>query len=82
MEACLRQNSFMMDSKIKETQFEDSLQQYMEFLYLCEKNPGKVMTPTEVADYMWHAHMQDPEAYKNDMRRVLGSVLNHCDNYS
>lgn len=28
---------------------------------------------------MWHAHMQDPEAYQRDMKEIFGFVLDHED---
>ena len=32
-----------------------------------------------LADFMWHSHMQDNAAYKEDMTKTLGKVLNHND---
>lgn len=31
---------------------------------------------------MWHAHMQDNQAYKIDSNRLLHRVLNHIDDFT
>jgi hypothetical protein len=40
-----------------------------------------VVVPNKMADFMWHAHMQDHELYKQDMLAMLGKMLNHRDDY-
>jgi hypothetical protein len=51
----------------------------MDFLYLCSKRTKEITVPNKVADFMWHSHMQNNKAYKEDMKNVLGFVLNHMD---
>lgn len=53
----------------------------MEFLYVCSKQPDHIIVPNMLADFMWHSHMQDNAAYKEDMTKTLGKVLNHNDAY-
>ncbi len=37
------------------------------------------LTPTYDIDLVWHAHQLCPMAYKTDMTKILGYVLNHDD---
>ena len=40
---------------------------YVEFLYLCFVSDGEVIVPSKMGDFLWHAHMQDPEGYRIDL---------------
>lgn len=46
---------------------------------MCFKNPSSVIVPNKLADFMWHAHMQDNYRYKTDSMKMLGRVLDHYD---
>jgi hypothetical protein len=46
---------------------------------MCFKDPSSVIVPNKLADFMWHAHMQDNYRYKADSMKMLGRVLDHYD---
>lgn len=50
---------------------------YSIFLELCKENPKVMIVPTLTEDFVWHAHMTDHEAYKQDMNNIFGKVLQH-----
>jgi hypothetical protein len=41
-----------------------------------------IVIPNEEEAFMWHAHMQDPRAYKFDMIKTLGRVLDYEDEFA
>lgn len=57
--ACIRQHKFSVEFPLEHLTFEASYKQYVEFLYLCSKNPTQVIVPSKLGDFMWHSHMQD-----------------------
>jgi hypothetical protein len=67
---------------MEELNFDKCYKGYVEFLYLCRQEKTKVIVPSKLADFMWHSHMQDHEAYKEDTRKIMGEVLNHRDDFS
>jgi hypothetical protein len=81
-EACLRQNKFIKDFPVELLNFEECYKHYVEFLYMCSKSPESVIVPNKLADFMWHAHMQDNLKYKRDSMDMLHRVLNHIDDYT
>jgi hypothetical protein len=79
--ACLRHHRFVDSFPFKKLTFEESYKNYVEFLYLCSKEPKKAIVANKLADFMWHSHMQDNQNYKLDMIRMVGCVLDHRDNF-
>ena len=57
------------------------LRKYLEFLYMARKYPDRVVSPMLSADYMWHAHLQNGEAYRTDMNQFMGIFLNYRDDF-
>ncbi len=49
---------------------------------MCSRSPDQITVPTKLADFMWHSHMQDHEAYVADTKMMLGRMLNHIDDFS
>ena len=50
--------------------------------YLSFVSDGEVIFPSKMADFLWHAHMQDPEEYRIDLQRMLGRILDHVDDFN
>jgi hypothetical protein len=77
----VRQHNFAVDFPLELLDYDASHKHYIEFLYLCSQKPKEVIVPNKIADFMWHSHMQDNEAYKTDTIAMLGRVLNHIDDF-
>lgn len=56
-----------------------ALKQYEKFLFLNAVHSSKSESfhPTYVIDLAWHAHMLQPNEYKEDCQKYLGRVLEH-----
>ena len=50
---------------------------------VCLQGEAKeVIVPNKMADFMWHSHMLDHEAYRLDTHKMFGKMLNHVDEYN
>ncbi|MCO5602562.1 hypothetical protein L7F22_056696 [Adiantum nelumboides] len=86
-EAALRQSSFyyqVSQPHMREESFLGAAaQRYKGFLHLFKMTGCKCfLVPTYDIDLMWHAHQLNPEAYAEDLTRILGKVLEHDDTES
>lgn len=56
---------------------------YKGFLYLIKRNQDRSMkrfcVPTYDVDVIWHSHQLHPLSYCNDMKKLLGRILEHDD---
>ena len=82
IDACLRQHKFINEFPFEILYFQKSYKEYVEFIFTCSNNSHTVIIPNKLADFMWHAHMQDNRRYKVDSQRMLGRVLDHLDDLS
>ncbi|KAJ7570368.1 hypothetical protein O6H91_01G117300 [Diphasiastrum complanatum] len=87
VEAASRQHTFYY--QVSKPYFADRTflrvaeQRYKGFLYLIktqnEDMRSAFFVPTYDIDVMWHAHQLSPVAYANDMKELIGKILDHDD---
>lgn len=54
-----------------------AVEEYGRFIYLSRVSPGKV-TPSDIIDTVWHAHITDSRAYTEDFcQRLFGEIVHH-----
>ncbi|XP_057865152.1 glycine-rich domain-containing protein 2 isoform X2 [Cryptomeria japonica] len=87
MEAVRRQSSFFhqvsREHMSNDRFLKGAEERYKGFLYLIKKNGENSVNcfcvPTYDIDLMWHSHQLQPVAYRRDMLKMLGKVLEHDD---
>jgi hypothetical protein len=52
-------------------------QEYRKFLAMQLMHPGAVIVPCEIVDEMWHRHILDTAAYREDCAAIFGRFLDH-----
>ena len=52
-------------------------QEYRRFLAMQLMHPGAVIVPCQIVDEMWHRHILDTAAYREDCANVFGRFLDH-----
>lgn len=60
-----------------EEQFDLAELEYRRFFALCIAYPEEAIVPCRIVDKMWHAHILDTVAYRNDCARVFGFFYDH-----
>ncbi|KAL0897900.1 hypothetical protein Bca101_081861 [Brassica carinata] len=62
---------------------QEAVARYKGFLYLIKKNRQRSLkrfcVPTYDVDLIWHTHQLHPVAYRNDLEKLIGKVLEHDD---
>ena len=80
------QNNFIKKLKSKKNPnsqiTETDLTNYEKFIYLFKKHGNSILVPTYRIDVVWHAHMLDHNQYVDDMKKILGRILDHNDDIS
>lgn len=51
--------------------------EYRKFLALQLMRPGAVIVPCKAVDEMWHRHILDTAAYREDCQAIFGRFLDH-----
>jgi hypothetical protein len=51
--------------------------EYRKFLALQLMHPGAVIVPCKIVDEMWHRHILDTAAYREDCAAIFGRFLDH-----
>lgn len=51
--------------------------EYRKFLAMQLMHPGAVIVPCKIVDEMWHRHILDTAAYRDDCARIFGRFLDH-----
>lgn len=51
--------------------------EYRKFLALQLMHPGAVIVPCKIVDEMWHRHILDTAAYREDCQAIFGRFLDH-----
>ncbi|PKI40394.1 glycine-rich domain-containing protein 2-like [Punica granatum] len=63
--------------------FEEAVLKYKAFLHLIKRkkeSPIKFFcVPTEDIDLIWHSHQLYPLSYSNDLKAILGKIVDHND---
>jgi len=52
-------------------------QEYRRFMALCLAYPDEAIVPCALVDQMWHQHILDTAAYRDDCDRVFGHFYDH-----
>ena len=52
-------------------------QEYRRFLSLKLCYPGIALVPSKLVDKIWHAHILDTKAYREDCDKVFGKFIDH-----
>lgn len=52
-------------------------QEYRRYMALCLAYPEEAIVPSRTVDQMWHAHILDTRAYREDCHRVFGFFYDH-----
>jgi hypothetical protein len=50
---------------------------YKGFLFLCQANQGKAISPSRHVDHVWHVHILDTELYTLQTAILFGHYLHH-----
>lgn len=51
--------------------------EYRKFLAMQLAHPGAVIVPCKIVDEMWHRHILDTTAYREDCQAIFGRFLDH-----
>jgi hypothetical protein len=51
--------------------------EYRKFLAMQLMHPEAVIVPCQIVDEMWHRHILDTAAYRDDCARIFGRFLDH-----
>jgi hypothetical protein len=51
--------------------------EYRKFLAMQLMHPGAVIVPCKIVDEMWHRHILDTAAYREDCAAIFGRFLDH-----
>ncbi|WP_091963003.1 glycine-rich domain-containing protein [Marinospirillum celere] len=51
--------------------------EYRKFLALKLAYPAASLVPSKMVDYVWHAHLLDTRAYREDCRKIFGRFIDH-----
>ncbi len=60
---------------------DEAEREYKRFLTLIKQYPDTVFVPNKLMDEMWHRHILDTAAYREDCKRVFGHFLDHYPYY-
>jgi hypothetical protein len=53
------------------------IQQYRRFLYMIASGDGRGTVPTKEIDEVWHTHILDTRAYREDCMTIFGRFVDH-----
>jgi hypothetical protein len=62
---------------VNETEVSKLLDGYRQMLALMIAYPGLKIVPTEAIDVVWHSHILDTRAYREDSTSLFGRFLDH-----
>ena len=51
--------------------------EYEKFVALCKAYPEAAIVPCKIVDELWHAHILDTAAYREDCQRIFGFFYDH-----
>ncbi|HST68905.1 MAG TPA: hypothetical protein VLI94_04525 [Solirubrobacterales bacterium] len=51
--------------------------EYRKFMAMQLMHPGAVLVPCQIVDEMWHRHILDTAAYREDCQAIFGRFLDH-----
>ena len=65
------------DAEFTEKQWDFSELEYRRFLELKKMYPATSFVPSQLVDKIWHAHILDTRAYREDCLAVFGKFIDH-----
>ncbi len=77
VEQVLQEQAKKGNESITESQVQDCVRKYRNYLALCKMYPGKPLMPCEDIDLIWHQHILNSQHYMDDCDSYLGYYLHH-----
>lgn len=66
-----------VESEMSEEAWDFGEKEYRRFLTLKQLYPGVSLVPSKHVDQIWHAHILDTRAYREDCNAVFGRFIDH-----
>ena len=83
LEASDRQKEFYYNVSLPhfifESFLETAIERYKKFVQLKKKNRDAFLVPMYDIDFVWHTHQLCPLAYREDIKKYLGYIMDHDD---
>lgn len=65
------------EAEMTEQEWDFAEQEYRRFLTLKVLYPNVALVPSKMIDEVWHAHILDTRAYREDCEKVFGRFIDH-----
>ncbi len=65
------------EAEMTEAEWDKAELEYRRFLHLKQLYPGVSLVPSKQVDYVWHAHILDTKAYREDCQNLFGRFIDH-----
>ena len=65
------------EAEMSAAEWDMAEQEYRRFLTLKSFYPSVVLVPSKMVDTLWHAHILDTRAYREDCQQVFGRFIDH-----
>jgi len=65
------------DAEMTEESWDKGEKEYRRFLALKQMYPGISLVPSKLVDQIWHAHILDTRAYREDCNTIFGRFIDH-----
>lgn len=65
------------EAEMSAAEWDMTEQEYRRFLTLKSFYPSVVLVPSKMVDTLWHAHILDTRAYREDCQQVFGRFIDH-----
>lgn len=65
------------EAEMTEKEWDFAEQEYRRFLTLKVLYPNVSLVPSKMVDKVWHAHILDTRAYREDCEKVFGRFIDH-----
>lgn len=65
------------EAEMSAAQWDAAEREYRRFLTLKRVYPAVALVPSKQVDAIWHAHILDTRAYREDCQRVFGHFIDH-----
>ncbi|MCH2039364.1 MAG: glycine-rich domain-containing protein-like [Saccharospirillaceae bacterium] len=65
------------EAEMTAEQWDKAELEYRRFLHLKKLYPGVSFVPSKQIDQIWHAHILDTKAYREDCQKIFGCFIDH-----
>ena len=65
------------EAEMTEVEWDKAELEYRRFLHLKQLYPGISLVPSKQVDQIWHAHILDTKAYREDCQSLFGRFIDH-----